>query len=216
MFTGLIEKLGVLARMDRRGDGYRLSVEHPAWDTPLSLGESVSVNGACLTVTGVGPGWFNADILAETARRTSLADRVGGKVNLERAMQAGGRFGGHFVTGHVDGVGTVVRMTPSGDDHVLTVGCPAELMAEIAGKGSVACDGVSLTVAGVGSESFDVHLIPFSWEHTALKFAVQGTRVNIETDLVAKYVRRLISGRESGGGGVTLEHLHAAGVLVGP
>jgi riboflavin synthase len=214
MFTGLIEKLGRLSRAERRGEGYRFEIEHEAWDAPLAAGESVAVNGACLTVTRAAAGSFSTDVLAETAERTCLLERRGCSVNLERAVQAGGRFGGHFVTGHVDGVGTVRSVAERGADHVLAVDCPNVLMAEIAVKGSVACDGVSLTVAQVGQDWFSMHIIPFTWEHTALSRIRQGAPVNIETDIIAKYVRRAIPAPDAARE-LTVGRLREAGILLG-
>jgi riboflavin synthase len=212
MFTGLIEKIGRLSRVERRGDGYRFEVGHDEWSTPLSAGESVAVNGACLTVTRAAAGYFSADVLAETVERTCLLERQGCEVNLERAVAAGGRFGGHFVTGHVDGAGRLRSVAQRGADHVVTVGCPESMLAEVAVKGSVACDGVSLTVAQVGRDDFTVHLVPFTWEHTALRHLPLGAPVNIETDIIAKYVIRAIPG-PGAAGGLTVGRLRESGIL---
>lgn len=213
MFTGLIEKIGKLAAVERSGGAVRLRIDHPPWEVPIVCGDSVAVNGACLTAASVSPESFAADLLEETVSRTALLERSGASVNLERAVQAGARFGGHFVTGHVDGVGTVTGIEARGRDHVLTVRCRSVLLAEMVVKGSVACDGVSLTIVRIDAESFDLHLVPFTWEHTALRFLNLGAGVNLETDLIGKYVRHCVSSTAGGTGGVRMDDLRNAGIL---
>lgn len=199
MFTGLIEQVGRVAGREPRGDGARLMIAHGPWDRPLAAGDSVAVDGACLTVAEVGDLRFAADVLEETLRLTTLGQKaLGAAVNLERAMPADGRFGGHLVTGHVDGVGTVRQLTNAGRDWVLAVRCGREMAAGIVLKGSITVDGISLTVTRVLDDGFEVHVIPFTWEHTGLHQARAGTPVNLETDVIGKYVQRLLREREGG------------------
>jgi riboflavin synthase len=190
MFTGLIEAVGTIAGVDAVESGYRLRVETPL-AAELQLGESVSVNGVCLTVTGAdGTGW-QADIGPETARVTTLGSlRVGHRVNLERSMRADSRFGGHFVQGHVDATGTVREVRADGDSHWIAVEFAEALAPLLIPKGSVAVDGVSLTVAALAGMQFEVMIIPFTWMHTSLSGLGPGAQVNLECDMVGKYVAR--------------------------
>jgi riboflavin synthase len=209
MFTGLIEQVGRVARREARGGGARLTIAHAAWDRPLAAGDSVAVDGACLTVAEVGDLRFAADVLEETLRLTTLGRKaIGAAVNLERAMPADGRFGGHLVTGHVDGVGTVRQLANAGHDWVLAVRCERDVAAGIVLKGSIAVDGISLTVTRVLDDGFEVHVIPFTLAHTGLQQAGVGTPVNLETDVIGKYVQRYLQGRggaaEAGGDGAAL------------
>lgn len=210
MFTGLVEKVGTLASAVARGDGMRFAIRHEAWDAPLVVGESVAVQGACLTVTTCSKGEFACDVLNETLKRTNLAGKKpGALLNLERALRAGDRFGGHFVTGHVDEIGQVVSLTAKGADWVLEVGGSAVLMDQLVMKGSITVDGVSLTLAELKGKTFCVHLIPHTWEHTSLKALKRGSSVNLEADLLGKYVQKQVQGNL--GGGVSLETLRSAG-----
>lgn len=198
MFTGLIEALGEIADVKETGSGLRLRVRTPL-ASELASGDSVSVNGVCLTVTIAEGGDMYADIGPETARITTLgALRRGQPVNLERAMRADSRFGGHFVQGHVDGTGVVDDLRTEGDARWITVTFPEGLASYFVRKGSVAVDGVSLTVAGLGRDRFDVMIVPFTWEHTNFPSLRVGSRVNLECDVVGKYVARaaeLFAGR---------------------
>ena len=192
MFTGLIEAVGSVGHVGATQEGIRLRIE-TAIAPELSDGESVSVNGVCLTATQRDAGGFSADIGPETARVTTLGTlRPGQPVNLERAMRADGRFGGHLVQGHVDGVGTIRRLRVEGDAHWLSVGFPPALAPFFVPKGSVAVDGVSLTVAALEADHFDVMIIPFTWTHTSVSSLQQGAAVNIECDMVGKYVARAV------------------------
>jgi riboflavin synthase len=192
MFTGLIEAVGRVGRIDSGLEGFRIRIEADI-APELSDGESVSVNGVCLTAAHRDSGGFTADIGPETARVTTLgALQPGQPVNLERAMRADARFGGHFVQGHVDGVGTIGRMRVEGDAHWLSVGFPAALAPFFVLKGSVAVDGVSLTVAALEADHFDVMIIPFTWTHTSLSSLQTGANVNLECDIVGKYVARAV------------------------
>jgi riboflavin synthase len=192
MFTGIVEAVGTLLEVSATVGGSRLRVE-TALAGELQPGDSLAVNGVCLTATGTDRGEFHADIGPETARVTNLgALRPGQRVNLERPLRADGRFGGHFVLGHVDGVGTVHQIRAEDDSHWLTVSVPAMLAPYFIRKGSVAVDGVSLTVADLGEHRFDVQVIPFTWQHTTLGGLRVGDRVNVECDMVGKYIVRAI------------------------
>lgn len=211
MFTGLIERVGWLSRMEKSSGGARIVIGHEPWDEPLKPGESVAVQGVCLTVVRPEPRQFICDVLNETLKRTNLgAAAPGTHLNLERALRAGDRFGGHFVSGHVDGTGTVVKLTKAGRDWVLGIECSPELAQAIVMKGSIACDGVSLTVTAVSAAGFEVNLIPFTWSGTSLSRLTVGGRVNLETDLVGKYIRHDAESRRPESR-VTLDRLRDAG-----
>jgi riboflavin synthase len=193
MFTGLVEAVGRVAAMTLQPSGARLAVTAPLGE--LALGESVSVSGACLTVTSTTPGGFEADLTTETLERTTLGRLVpGARVNLERAVLAGARLGGHLVSGHVDGRARVRSVTPDGDARRVEVECSRELSRYVAEKGSVALDGVSLTVNAVAGNVFSLMLIPHTLAVTTLGELVAGTELNLEVDLVARYVERLTQG----------------------
>jgi len=192
MFTGLIERLGRVAAVDDRGSVRRLRIE-TTLAAELTLGESVAVNGVCLTVTDTTGGEMHADLGPETTRVTTLGDlRPGWSVNLERAMRADSRFGGHFVQGHVDAVGTIGDVRAEGDSWWVTVGFPRTLAPYLVRKGSVAVDGISLTVADLTDDAFGVMIIPFTWAHTNMATLRGGSRVNLECDMVGKYVARAV------------------------
>jgi riboflavin synthase len=190
MFTGLVEAIGEVADIKETAGGLRLRVRTPlAGD--LAPADSVAVNGVCLTVTAAEGSDMFADIGPETARITTLGTlRRGQPVNLERAMRADSRFGGHFVQGHVDATGVVDDLRAEGDAHWMTVTFPEALASYFVKKGSVAVDGVSLTVAGLGRDRFDVMVIPFTWDHTNFPSLRAGSQVNLECDMVGKYVAR--------------------------
>ena len=191
MFTGLVEKLGLLQRVERRGDGARVTIQYEAWDQPLVLGESIAVQGVCLTVAECSDRSFSSDVLYETLQRSTLgAEHPGANVNLERALCVGDRLGGHFVTGHVDGQGKVSAIRRAAEDWVLELSCETKLLNGCVQKGSVACDGVSLTVTRVTHTSFQVHIIPHTWDNTTLRELKAGSPVNIETDVMGKYAAR--------------------------
>lgn len=200
MFTGIVEEVGDVVAVDHpdaaRTDA-RITVRGPLVVDGTRLGDSISVAGVCLTVTSFGPdATFTADVMPETMRRTTLGDLApGDPVNLERAVRAGGRLDGHLVQGHVDGVGALVSRTPGPRWDDLVVSCPPELLRYVAEKGSIAVSGVSLTVTTVGEETFGVSLIPTTLERTTLGRLVPGDGVNLEVDVVAKYVERLLQGR---------------------
>jgi riboflavin synthase len=195
MFTGLIESLGHVAGVEPASSGFRLRIS-TAIAGDLTLGESVSVNGVCLTVVGNSAGAMHADVAPETARVTTLGSLVAGStVNLERSMRADARIGGHFVQGHVDTTGSLAAIVPEGDSYRLTVTFPAAFGSLIVSKGSIAVDGISLTVASVASDRFDIQVIPFTWSHTNLSQLKSGNAVNLEFDILGKYVARALEVR---------------------
>lgn len=192
MFTGLVEAVGEITDRQATSGGARLSIQSPL-TAELGLGDSVAVNGVCLTVTALQGADFHADVGPETLRVTTLGQfGRGTKVNLERPLRADGRFGGHFVQGHVDGVGRVEDWRPEADFHWLTVSFPAHLGSYIVPKGSIAIDGISLTVAHLGNTSVDIMIVPFTIEHTNLRAVRKHDAVNIECDMVGKYVARAV------------------------
>jgi len=208
VFTGLVADLGTVTAVDASDDGVRLAV-----DTSLELseGDSVSVNGVCLTATRVGDGGFRADVMNETLRRSSLAQlETGSRVNLELPLRAADRLGGHFVQGHVDGVGGVWDVREEGFSRVVTIGVPAELMRYVVEKGSITVEGISLTVAGVEGNQIWIAILPHTYAATNLHTLHAGDQVNIEVDVLAKYAEGRahgeISQRE-----LTVEYLLANG-----
>jgi riboflavin synthase len=199
MFTGLIEAVGTVAELKSAAGGFRVRIR-TGLASSLSPGDSLAVNGVCLTVVAVNQGEVQADVGPETARVTTLGSlRQDQDVNLERPMAADGRVGGHFVQGHVDGTGVVDEIRPDGDSHWLTVSFDRSLAPYFIRKGSIAVDGVSLTVAGLGGTVFEVMIIPFTWANTALSSLHVRDRVNLECDMIGKYVARAISLAEEEG-----------------
>jgi riboflavin synthase len=214
MFTGLIQKIGRLENIAPRGQELSLSIGHSPWEDLLAEGESIAVQGVCLTVTAVHAQRFACDALRQTLQLSTLgAQSPGARLNLERALRVGDRLGGHFVTGHVDGVGRVKAIRRAGSDWELHIGCAADLMAGIVAKGSIACDGVSLTVAGVAATSFSVYLVPYTWEHTTLRDVRLNAAINLEIDLLGKYARAPFSAENKRGSAVSMEVLERAGFL---
>jgi riboflavin synthase len=199
MFTGLIEAVGEIAEVKTSPGGFRIRIR-TALAADLASGDSLAVNGVCLTVVTADGGEVHADIGPETARVTTLGSlRQGQRVNLERSMRADGRVGGHFVQGHVDGPGFVEEVRPDGDSHWLTISFDPSLAPYLIRKGSIAVDGVSLTIAGLGENAFDVMIIPFTWANTSLAAMTVGDRVNIECDMIGKYVARSVELAEDAG-----------------
>jgi len=191
MFTGLIEAVGEVAEIKTTASGLRLSVTTDLAGS-LRPGESLAVNGVCLTTSLAGAGAVHADIGPETARVTTLGGlKPGALVNLERPLRADSRLGGHFVQGHVDATGTVEDIRPEADCYWLTLSFPSRLASCLVSKGSIAVDGISLSVAGLGPDRFDVQIIPFTWEHTNLRAVSVRDRVNLECDVLGKYVVRV-------------------------
>jgi riboflavin synthase len=192
MFTGLVADLGTVATKEATADGVRLRVASTLADE-LAEGDSVAVNGVCLTATDVAGGQFSADVMHETLRRSSLAEIADGtRVNLELPLRAADRLGGHVVQGHVDGVGAIRDAVEDGFARVVTIGAPPQVLRYVVEKGSIAVDGVSLTVVSVTPDTFSVSLIPETLERTNLGDAAPGTPVNLEVDVLAKYVEKLM------------------------
>jgi riboflavin synthase len=196
MFTGIVEELGEVVALDRAPDSARLTVRGPRVASDARHGQSIAVNGCCLTVVTQAGGEFTADVMAETLDRTSLGDlEPGSPVNLERSVTPLDRLDGHLVQGHVDGVGAIVSRAPAARWDVVTISAPAPLLRYVVLKGSIAVDGISLTVSGLSDadKTFAVSLIPTTLELTTLGRKIPGDRVNLEVDVVAKYVERLLT-----------------------
>ena len=193
MFTGLVETTGTVSDVERDGDGARIEVATPLAGE-LAEGDSVAVNGVCLTAVEVGAERFRADVMAETLRRSSLGPLApGDHVNIELPLRAGARLGGHVVQGHVDGTGSVADVSDDGFARVVRIAADRELLRYVVDKGSIAVDGVSLTVAAVDDDGFSVSLIPETLERTTLGEASPGRVVNLEVDVLAKYVEKLVA-----------------------
>ncbi len=193
MFTGIVEEVGTVVAREDQADAARLRIRAAKVLEDVALGDSISVSGVCLTVTDVEDGVWGTDVMAETLRRSSLGKaEAGGRVNLERAVTARTRLGGHLVQGHVDGVGRILARTPAEHWEVVRVELPVGLARYVVEKGSIAVDGVSLTVARLDDDGFDVSLIPETLERTTLGTAAPGDAVNLEVDVLAKYVERLV------------------------
>jgi riboflavin synthase len=204
MFTGIVEETGTVRAIEPARGGIRLSLVAQCTTQGLKKGASLAVNGCCLTVVGIAPAkkgkLLRFDLLRETWQRTNLQFlRPGSLVNLERPLRADGRLDGHFVTGHIDGTGEIVRWETEGKDHVLEIAAPPELMRHIVFKGSIAVDGISLTVAGVQKNSFRVWIIPHTFQVTALQERTVGDHVNLETDILGKYVERFVGATKASG-----------------
>ena len=197
MFTGLIETIGTLSELTTLEGGAKLFISCPAWKDSLQLGESISVEGTCLTVTHFNDEGFSCDLLAETWERTNLSARkVDDPVNLERAVRVGDRMGGHYVSGHIDATGLIQEIDPVGEDVILTISASKEFMKGVVYKGSITVNGISLTVARVGDEGFDVCIIPHTWENTTLNRYCVGDELNLEADLIGKHVLRYLESME--------------------
>ncbi len=214
MFTGLIEDLGTLLEIRRGGSVASVTVATSLPMHELAFGESIAVNGTCLTVTSFGGGRFSADVSPETLEKTSLGMlHHGTQINLERALRLSDRLGGHLVSGHVDGLARLIERTRQGNSWFLVFRLEASLVRLLVPKGSVAVDGISLTVNEVLDESFSVMIIPHTLERTTLAGLQVGGQVNIETDLIGKYVARLLGGGGRPSAGVTLDLLAKSGFL---
>jgi riboflavin synthase len=200
MFTGIVEESGIVERIKPTAKSIELTVRAGVCGRDLKIGGSLALNGCCLTVVKLSRrGKFKLaqfDLLQETWRRTNLQfARHGSLVNLERPLRASGELGGHFVTGHIDGIGKITRWERAGQDHVLDIAAPPDVMRYIVFKGSVAVDGISLTVAGVNRKGFRIWIIPHTYEVTALRERKVGDAVNLEADLLGKYVERFVTSR---------------------
>ena len=202
MFTGIVEETGRVQSIKRTGKSIELTVTTRITGRGLSTGASLAINGCCLTVVKLGGirnrRWARFDLLEETWRRTNLQfARPGALVNLERSLRADGSLGGHFVTGHIDGLGTITRWERSGADHVLDISAPPEVLRYIVFKGSIALDGISLTVAAVQKKGFRIWVIPHTYEVTALRERKVGDAVNLEADIIGKYVEKFVPARRA-------------------
>lgn len=212
MFTGIIQKTGIVKKVDRPAGHGMLLVEVEPWPQPYERGESIAVEGVCLTLTGWESNQLRFDVLNETFERTNLGQkRPGSRVNLERSLRAGDPIGGHFVTGHVDGVGRARAVRSIGRDHIVEISCDAALLQGMVPKGSIALSGISLTIVDLLADAFTVHIIPHTWEVTSLRDAAPGSPVNLETDMLGKYVKRVLQGGGSPSG-ITWEKLREAGL----
>lgn len=214
MFTGIVRWVGTVESLQHTAEGGRLRVRAPEdLAAKLRVADSIAVNGCCLTVVKIEGGVFDLDLSGETLRRTSFGEMAAGtRVNLEKPMAAGDEFGGHFVQGHVDGVGRVTALVPEGENWWLSVRVPDEVARYMAMKGSVALDGISLTVAGWHEGVVDIAIIPYTYEFTNVKNMAVGDAVNVEADMLAKYVERLLEARSAPSPGrLTVEALKEQG-----
>ena len=202
MFTGIIEAIGTIRALSPKGGDVRVYVETGKLDlADVKLGDSIAVNGVCLTAVELPGDGFWADVSRETLARTAFIDlKAGSKVNLEKALTPSSRLGGHLVSGHVDGVGEVVKFAPVGESHELVIRAPAALAGYIAKKGSITVDGVSLTVNRVEGRDFSINLIPHTVQVTTLKRLAAGSSVNLEIDLIARYMERMLAWRDENPG----------------
>lgn len=200
MFTGIIEEKGIVKSIDNVPGKFRLNIQAQYILNETKIGDSIAVNGVCLTVTDMTSSGFSADVMPETLRRSSLGSlKCGSCVNLERAMAANGRFGGHIVTGHIDGTGKISSVKKEGNAVIVNISAPNNILRLIVEKGSVAIDGISLTVTGVTKTDFSVSLIPHTAKETTLLSKRAGDMVNLENDIIGKYTERLLSApKESG------------------
>lgn len=216
MFTGIIEEVGELLSLEQSTDLYQLTIKAQEMSKDLQLGESIAVNGVCLTVTKFSSTQFTVDVMPETLHATNLrAYKKGDKLNLERAMSMQGRFGGHFVSGHVDGTGTIIQRKKVSNAIYFWIEAEPSLLKYILSKGSVAIDGISLTVVDSDEHQFSVSIIPHTLQETILGSKDQGDVVNIECDMIAKYVERLVMGQSASrrSKSLTLEQLADNGFL---
>ena len=215
MFTGIIEEIGTVKNIQRNGSNSFIVIEAKKVLEDVHLGDSIAVNGVCLTVTKTYGSIFQADVMNETLSRSSLGElRQGSKVNLERAMAANGRFGGHIVSGHIDGTGTITDIVNDGIAIWYTISANADIMRYIVEKGSIAIDGISLTVARVTDRDFSVSVIPHTAEMTILSIKSKGQRVNLENDIIGKYVEKLMKPAEkSKNSGIDMSFLSSNGFI---
>jgi len=210
MFTGIVEELGSVRALRRDAGAARLTISASLVLESTAIGDSICVNGVCLTVVEMNKNEFSADVAVETLRVTNLGElKVGAKVNLERALQLSARIGGHLVSGHVDAVGRVREKREEGNGWRIFIDAPETVLRYVIRKGSIAVDGISLTVADVDKSGFSIAMIPHTAKLTTLGYKTAGDSVNLESDIIGKYVERLLSGRVEGG--VNLELLKKAG-----
>lgn len=216
MFTGIVEGKGRVVRIEQRGAGIRLTIEFPSHLTEVQLGDSISINGACLTVLEKRDKVVTFDLSGETLKKSLLGElRVGDSVNLERALRLSDRLGGHFVTGHIDGIGTITERKQEKDFIQLKVRVPKHILKYLVPKGSIAVDGISLTVNEVQGDEISLMLIPYTLEKTTLIDKHAGDHLNLEADLLGKYIERLISPSQDKREGLDLSFLKEHGFLKG-
>ncbi|GAB7386207.1 riboflavin synthase subunit alpha [Bacillaceae bacterium] len=202
MFTGIIEEIGTVQRIKKQGNAIVLEIGAKKVLQDVKRGDSIAVNGVCLTVTSFSDDSFATDVVPETMRRTNFSElQVGSAVNLERAMAAGGRFGGHFVSGHIDGTGRICGMQRQENAVILTIEADPSLLRYVIPKGSIAVDGISLTVMDVEEDRFSLSIIPHTWRETVLQYRKKGDLVNLECDMIGKYVEKLLSLKTKDGRG---------------
>ncbi len=217
MFTGIVEEMGTLASLEIKADSGIITIEADRVLEDAQVGDSIAVNGVCLTARGFGRGSFSADVMPETIRKTNLGNlKRGSRVNLERALTLSARLGGHLMLGHVDATGKVVRIQPEGNAVLFTITAPDEISRYLLAQGSVGVDGISLTVARLVEGGFTISLIPHTLEVTTLGQNGVGYEVNLEADVVGKYVEKIVEGGLPGGqgeGGLTLEKLAEEGFI---
>ena len=219
MFTGIIEEMGKILRIERAGTSAKIQIQAKKVLEGTKVGDSIAVNGVCLTVTALGSRDFTADVMPETLSRSSLGQlKCGGSANLERAMAADGRFGGHIVSGHIDGTGAIEKITREGNAVRYLIAASPDILRGVVEKGSIAIDGISLTVTTVQTEHFEVSVIPHTLSQTTLEQKKQGAIVNLENDVIGKYVERLllfdegkVTGKCPAESGLTKEFLLRAG-----
>lgn len=211
MFTGLIEEVGRLKRLTRTGEGVNLTIEAKKTLEGMNIGDSIAINGICLTVTDIGRSEFSLQAVSETIRNSTASKwNVGEKINLERAMKVSDRLGGHIVQGHVDGMGTVEAINMGELSITLKISASSEVLRYVVKKGSICVEGISLTVAEVDDKSFSVAIIPHTWQNTNLNVLTRGSKVNLETDILARYVEKFMSENKAGSG-LTEDALRNAG-----
>ncbi len=214
MFTGIVEEIGRIESVTKTSDSYILKINADKVLYGTAEGDSIAVNGLCLTATSIENGTFTADVMPESLRRSSLAGlEKGDSVNLERALSLSSRLGGHIVSGHIDGVGTIIKYKNEGNAVWITVNAPENVMRYVVEKGSVAIDGVSLTVAAVGADWFKVSIIPHTGANTILLRKREGDSVNLESDIIGKYVEKLCMPAKKSGGTITAEFLAENGFM---
>lgn len=215
MFTGLVEELGRVKKLDLLKDSARLSIEAEKVISNAQIGDSIAVNGVCLTVTEMGQKYFSVDIMHETLAKTNLHELKSlSKVNLERALQLSTRLGGHLVSGHVDGIGTISRIDNIGIAKVFKISALPSVTSFLIPKGSVAIDGISLTVVDVEKDYFTISLIPHTFGHTTLGFKTIGATVNLETDIIGKYVAKFMNmGNETKSNDISMDFLAQNGFI---
>ncbi len=221
MFTGIIQAIGTIAALEPKGEDVRVRVQTGKLDlTDVQLGDSIAVNGVCLTAVELPGDGFWADVSGETLSRTTFAGlQKGSQANLEKALTPTTRLGGHLVSGHVDGIGEVVGRQSDGRSERFVIKAPAELARYIAEKGSICVDGISLTVNGVNGAEFDLNIVPHTLVETTMSEFKPGTRINLEVDIIARYLERLLLGDKAAdaqGGGISLEKLQEYGFIKTP